>query len=310
MDIRQLRYFVGVVEAGGFTRAAERLNVAQSALSLHVRQMEERFGVALLTRERSGVRVTEQGAKLLRHAQIILRQMALADAELSSGAETPAGEVNVGIPSAAARTLAPALLAAAKQKIPAVSVKISEGLTIPLQEWMASGRLNLKLSYRTPTTLDRSIEIAREAFWLIVPAGATAWDDRDTVSLAELEGLPLVVPMPNNNAPGTVAAIVARHRAMLNVAFEVDSLSTIINMVVEGQASSILPASAVQPELRDGLVKAVRIADRAIERSIVVVTNLRDETDRAVIAARSVLIEAVRDLVARGAWPATLCDVG
>lgn len=308
MDIRQLRYFVGVVEAGSFTRAAEQLNVAQSALSLHVRQMEERFGVTLLTRERTGVRVTEKGARLLQHAQIILRQMALADAELASGAQTPVGEVNVGIPSAAARILVPGLLAAARQKIPAVSVKISEGLTIPLQEWMASGRLNLALSYRTPGTLERSLEIAREAFWLIVPAGAKAWEGRDTVSLADLAGVPLVVPMPNNNAPGTVAALVDRHRSMLNVAFEVDSLSTIVNMVIEGQACSILPASAVQPELRDGLVKAVRIENRAIERSIVVVTNLRDETDRAVIATRTVLIETVRDLIASGVWPATLCD--
>ena len=301
-----MRYFVGVVEAGSFTRAAERLNVAQSALSLHIRQMEERFGVQLLSRERTGVRATEKGLRLLEHAQIILRQMALADTELSRGASAPEGEVNLGIPPAAARILVPKLLGLARERIPAVSVKISEGLTIPLQEWMASGKLSLKLSYRTPVTLDRSIEVAKEEFWLIAPADADQWSGRETVSLSELGNLPLAVPMPNNNAPGTVADVVARHRAILSVAYEVDSLSTIINMVVERQAYSSLPASAIQQELRDGLVKAIRIVDRAIERSIVVVTNVRDEADRAVVATRAVLIDAVRQLIENGVWPATL----
>jgi LysR family transcriptional regulator, nitrogen assimilation regulatory protein len=306
VDIRQLRYFVGVVEAGSFTRAADRLHVAQSALSLHVRQMEERLGVRLLERERTGVHVTDAGGRLMAHAQIILRQMALAESELSSTALLLEGEVNVGIPPATARILVPRLLAAARERIPAVTVKISEGLTVPLQEWMAAGRLSLKLAYRTRSTLGRSIEIARESFCLIAPIDAERWHGRETVCLAELEGVPLAVPMPNNNVPGTVAEVVGRHRSQLNLAFELDSLSTIINMIVDRQACSILPASAIQQELRDGVLRAIPIVDRTIERSIVVATNVRDEADRTVIAVRAVLIDAVRELIESGIWPAIL----
>ena len=81
MDVRQLRYFVGVVEAGSFTRAATHLNVAQSALSLHVRQLEEGFGTRLLVRERTGVSVTASGAKLLARARTILKEIQLTEAE-------------------------------------------------------------------------------------------------------------------------------------------------------------------------------------------------------------------------------------
>ena len=74
MDIRKLRYFMSVVEAGSFTRAAAQLHVAQSALSLHVRQLEERYGT-LLIRDKRGVRPTDRGAKLLSHAAKILRRL-------------------------------------------------------------------------------------------------------------------------------------------------------------------------------------------------------------------------------------------
>ncbi len=307
MDIRQLRYFVGVVEAGSFTRASEQLHVAQSALSLHVKSLEDRFGLALLIRDRNGVRVTPKGARLLEHAQIILRQMALADAELSEGMSAPFGVVNIGIPPAAARLLVPKLLARSREKLPGVTLKISEGLTIALREWMTSGKLNMKIAYRTPATVERSLEIAREDFCLIVRANDPAWAGRETVALGELRRVPLAVPMPTHT-PGTVANVVADHRDELNVAFEVDSLPTIINLVLGGQACTILTASAIQHELRDGLVKALRIVDPTIVRSVVIVTNMRDELDRAVIATRSFLAEAVRDLVREGAWPATLCE--
>src|SRR5262249_45271634 len=103
MDVRQLRYFVGIVEAGSFTKAAARLNVAQSALSLHVRQLEEGFGTQLLVRDRTGVSVTASGAKLLSRARTILKEIQLTEAELTSRATSPAGDVIVGLPSGAAR---------------------------------------------------------------------------------------------------------------------------------------------------------------------------------------------------------------
>ena len=73
MDIRQLRYFSAIAEAGSFTKAAERVRIAQPALGLQIKKLEEELGTVLLVRHSRGVQVTEAGALLLRHAGSILQ---------------------------------------------------------------------------------------------------------------------------------------------------------------------------------------------------------------------------------------------
>lgn len=76
MDLRQLRYFVAIVEQGSFSRAAQVLNVAQPALSAHVRNMEADLGTKLLFRSAQGVMPTEAGTTLLRNARLVIEQVA------------------------------------------------------------------------------------------------------------------------------------------------------------------------------------------------------------------------------------------
>jgi LysR family nitrogen assimilation transcriptional regulator len=304
LDFRQLKYFVGIVEAGSITKASGEMNVAQSALSLHVRQMEEGFGVSLLVRERTGIRVTDQGAKLLEHAKIILKQVALAEAELTSKITSPAGEVTIGIPSGAARVMVSELLATAREVIPNVSLKIIEGMTGPLEEWMAAGRFNLAVLYRPSENIGRATELAREEFCLVAQPEKPPFTD--SIELAEVQSFPLAVPMPSNNVRRSVVDAMARFGFNLDVRFEVDSLSTILKMVAEGKAYSILTPSAVQGDVKAGLVKSIKIVDPIITRSVVVMANPRDERQPAVSATRAVLIDVVRKLVTNGEWPASL----
>jgi LysR family nitrogen assimilation transcriptional regulator len=84
LDLRQLRYFVAIVEQGSFSRAAQVLNVAQPALSAHVRNMEADLGTNLLFRSAQGVMPTEAGTTLLRNARLVIEQVAAAEAEVRS----------------------------------------------------------------------------------------------------------------------------------------------------------------------------------------------------------------------------------
>ena len=96
MDVRQLRYFVEVVQAKSFTKAAERVRVAQPALGFQVRKLEEELGSKLLVRHSRGVRTTEAGDALLKHAQAILRQIELAKQEMIDLAGPPRGPLVLG----------------------------------------------------------------------------------------------------------------------------------------------------------------------------------------------------------------------
>lgn len=304
LDIRQLKYFIGVVEAGSFTRASSRLNVAQSALSLHVRQMEEGFGSQLLVRDRTGVAVTDAGAKLLTHAQIILAQIKLAESELTSKPSSPSGEVTIGIPSGAARVMVAELLTTARAALPNVALKIVEGMTGTLEEWMNAGRLNLAILYRTIEEASAYKMLATEEFCLVVPPDSMA--GVDTVRLEDLHRFPLAVPMRANNARRSVTDVVAQHGLSLDVRFEVDSLSTIISMVAEGDINSILTPSAIQKEVRQGQVRAIRIVDPVITRAVVLAVHGKDDQSVAVAAVRNLLPVVVTRLVENGQWPARL----
>lgn len=304
MDIRQLRYFVGVVEAGSFTKAAAYLNVAQSALSLHVRQLEEGFGVQLLVRERTGVSLTTSGTRLLEHARIILQQVQTAEAELTNKISSPAGEVTIGIPSGAARLMVGELLATAKEELPRVSIKVVEGMSGPLEEWMSAGRFQLAVLYRTVESQDPATILAHEAFCLAVPPDQPPHES--TVRLSDLHAFPLAVPMRNNNARRSVADVVAQHGCTLDVRFEVDSLSTIINMVTEGKAYSILTPAAIQKEISLGQIRAVEIVDPVITRSVVLAVNAKDKQSPEVSAVSALIPRIVAKLVKAGKWPAIL----
>ncbi|MER9362713.1 LysR family transcriptional regulator [Mesorhizobium sp. M0500] len=303
MDIRQLRYFVGVVEAGSFTKAAALLHVAQSALSLHVRQLEESFGTQLLVRDRTGISVTASGTKLLERARTILREIRLTEIELTNTVASPFGEVTIGIPSGAARVLSGPLLESVRNELPRISLKMIEGMTGPLEEWMAAGRFNLAVLYRTAESAGRMTVLAREEFYLVVPPGEPPFEDE--IPLADLHAFPLAVPMRNNNVRRSVADVVAQHGCVLDVRFEVDSLSTIINMVMEGKAYSILAPSAIQREASQGQVRTVKIIDPVITRSVVLAVNPKDEQSPAVSAVRKLIPNVTRTLIESGQWPAT-----
>ncbi|MGX9148267.1 LysR family transcriptional regulator [Mesorhizobium sp. 128a] len=298
MEFRQLKYFVGVVEAGSFTKAAAMLNVAQSALSLHVRQLEEEFGSQLLIRDRSGISVTPSGAKLLERARTILNEIRVTKIEMSSTAAS--GEVTIGIPSGAARVLSGPLLEAVRSELPLVTLKMVEGMTGPLEEWMAAGRFNLAILYRTADAIAGLPILAREDFCLVAPPNLPPFPD--VVALSDLHAFPLAVPMRTNNVRRSVADVVAQHGCRLDVRFEVDSLSTIISMVTEGKAYSILTPSAIHKEVQQGLVHMVRIVDPVITRSVVLAVNPKDESSPSVSAVRKLIPGIVRELIDSGHW--------
>ncbi|TKB29785.1 MAG: LysR family transcriptional regulator, partial [Mesorhizobium sp.] len=204
--------------------------------------------------------------------------------------------------SGAARVLSGPLLESVRNELPRVSLKMVEGMTGPLEEWMAAGRFNLAVLYRTADSVGRMTVIARENLCLVVPSGEPPFED--AISLADLHAFPLAVPMRNNNVRRSVADVVAQHGCALDVRFEVDSLSTIINMVVEGKAHSILAASAVQKEASQGLVRTVKIVDPVITRSVVLAVNPKDERSAAVSAVRKLIPKVARELIEIRSWAA------
>src|SRR5689334_16505941 len=143
MDLRQLRYFVAVAERGGFGAAASALNVAQSALSRHIKLLEHELGGALLERGARGVSPTEAGKVLLARGRWLLGTLDDIRTEVLIENREPSGTVRLGAPSTLADNFYAPLASLFAERFPRVKLEFSDGLTEEMTDRLLKSELDL-----------------------------------------------------------------------------------------------------------------------------------------------------------------------
>ena len=191
MELRQVRYFVEVARLSHFTRAAERLRVAQPSLSQQIRNLEAELGERLFERTSRRVRLTAAGQAFLVRAERILAEVegAKEDLEQFSGPPLLRGRVRVGALPSVAGTRLPALLASFGALYPGVAVSSREGSTAEMLGLLRAGDVDLALAHRTGRSAPPGMiveELFSEDLVLMVPPDH-ALAARAGVGLGELE---------------------------------------------------------------------------------------------------------------------------
>ena len=129
MELRHLRYFVGIVEAGSLTKASKQLHVAQPALSVHLSNLEGELGVKLVMRSNRGIELTEDGALLYERALVMLRYHDEALSTLKRRHNSPKGSVSIGLPSTLPEMIAAQLYKLCRDELPEVRLYIADTST-------------------------------------------------------------------------------------------------------------------------------------------------------------------------------------
>jgi len=307
MDLRQLRYFVAIVEQGSFSRAASVLNVAQPALSLHVRNMEAHLGTPLLFRGPRGVAPTDAGEILLRHARIILNQFAIAEEQVRGGQSEPCGPVRLGLPGTIAEIVSVPLFVAAQRRFPKVQLRLAEAMSGFVTEWLIDGRIDLALIYRPPEGLGiAATEILREELVFFGPPDRIAPQNPpppgEPLSFDLLSRIPLVLPGQAHGLRVLLDDLARARRVRLKVAVEVDSYSNIRELVRAGFGCSILPRHVIAGEIEAGRMQAWPIESLAVHRGVFLAHPDGRPMTSAVAAIRGLVREVLLELVASGAW--------
>lgn len=145
MNLKRLEYFDCLARTGNFTRAAEALGIAQSALSMAVRRLEDETGLHLVNRAGRRVALTTDGEALLAHARRILNSVKEAEKALGERRELETGLVAFGASSMISSYLLPPLLIDFKQRFPGISVRLVEAGTDTLSQMLIDGELELAL---------------------------------------------------------------------------------------------------------------------------------------------------------------------
>lgn len=188
MELRHLRYFVAVAEALSFRRAAERLRVAQPALSKQIKDLEEAVGARLLDRNTSGVMLTDAGVVLLDEARDVLERVEMAASAAREAAAGRVGKLTVGNVGALAAGFLPATLSAFHAKYPQVEVNLHE-LSLPDQlAALQAGTIQVGFTIDAGASLSRGLQWAEvlESRVAVVMARDHPQARAARVSLAEL----------------------------------------------------------------------------------------------------------------------------
>lgn len=245
MNLVQLRYFVRVAEMGSFSKAAIELDVAQPALSRQVRLLETDLRVTLLQRTGRGVLLTEAGKRLYDHAIGILQLVAHAREDLSANRDEATGRIVIGLPPSMGRMLTLPLVDAFKQHLPKARLAIVEGLSAHIVEWISTGRVDLGLVHNPDANpAIETLHVLDEPLCLVSAARGAA-RKQPPMPLAELATLPLVLPEHSHAIRKLLETQAALGGLKLNIAYEVSSVSAILELVRSGHGHAVLAPSAI-----------------------------------------------------------------
>lgn len=306
MDLRQLRYFVAIVEQGSFSKAAATLNVAQPALSLHVRNMEADLGTALLFRTPHGVVATEAGDILLRNARIIIDQFAIAQEEIRGHEAEPAGEVRLGLPGTISQNLSVPLIIAAKKRYPKIKLRIAEAMSGFITEWIRESRIDLAVLYiPVEDRVLTSYPVLTEQLCLLGPVQAMEGvkpPADGSLSLAQIALLPLILPSLTHGLRQLLEREAAATGLSLNTVIDVDSYGNIKELVEQGMGYSILPFNSIAREVRDDRLRSWRIGKPELKRDVHLVHPADRPMTNAVAAIEALCRDTLLDLATTGQW--------
>jgi LysR family nitrogen assimilation transcriptional regulator len=269
MDVEQLQCFVCVADNGSFSRAAVMLRIPQPRLSRAIRALEVELRQNLFHRHGRGVSLTEPGKKFLAHCRGVLVQLERARAELEHARGEPTGQVVVGLPHSISRVLTLPLVIAFRAQFPQAMLRVTEGLTLHLQEWLLAGRVDIALLHDpAPTSAIETRPVRRDALYLMGPARGRSGEE---VPMRELANLPLVMPGRPHPMRMFVETQLSNLGLKPTIVVEIDSIGAIVDAVEDGLGYAIVSAHAVgtrsgmprlarrrivEPELNSALVMA------------------------------------------------------
>jgi LysR family nitrogen assimilation transcriptional regulator len=309
MELRQLRYFVAIADSGGFSKAAERVFVAQSALSHQVAQLEDELGAPLFHRSRRGVELTDAGQRFLPHAVSILRQADEALNSVRHSADEPQGKVVFGIPHSASNALALPLLREVHQRFPRIELELTEELTGNLTRQLRTGQINLAVLFDDGHLGGfTSQRLLSERLCLIEPAGAGAGVKlAATITLAQALTMPLILPAsPHGVRPIIEAAAARAGLAPPQVFADISSISILRTTLLAGLGRTLLPVMPLRQEIDAGLLVATPVVDPPLERVLVLCASAHIPLSSASQAVSDLAVALMQRLCAKGQWPGAI----
>lgn len=267
MELSQLRTLIQVADLGSLSKAADRMRIAQPALSRQIRMLEDELGTRLFVRHGRGMTVTEQGRTVLSHASHIMRELAEIRAEIV-GDVPLSGSVAIGLPPTVADLISVPLVGAFRAH-PAVVPRLVSAYTGHLLDWLLRGEIDLAVLY-DPTSARplHSVPLSVEHLHVVGPAGA-GLQAAGLIPFRDLAGRPLLLPSVGHGLRSIVERCAEESGIGLNVVAEADSFGSLKELVRHDYGWTILPPASIHSDLEASRLSAAPLVEPVPERRLV-----------------------------------------
>jgi LysR family nitrogen assimilation transcriptional regulator len=298
MDLRQLRYFVGIVQAGSLSRAADQLHIAQSAISHHLASLESELDRQLVTRGPKGILLTEAGSVLYRHAEAILRHVESAKRDAMSTLNVPSGRVSIGFPAILAPFLSYELFMRVRTACPQIALHVSDTNSWLLRERLVNGRIDIAVLFADQPERGLAVEplLLEELFYV------SADPDTSPIRLADAVQRPLLTGGLGGSSRRISEEAFKKHGLTVTPVAEIDTMSTLRRAVAAGIGNAILPWCGLYDGEGTIALNCRRFADAKLVRTVALCFSEVGQRTPAVEAVALTLKSLVRELVESGAW--------
>ena len=305
MELDQLKTFLTVSELGTFSRAAIRLSSTQPMLSRKIKLLESELGTELFHRTGRGVILSEGGKLLEQYARGILDTAESAKTAIQALGASPVGQVTIGMPSSIATVLAIELVQEFRRAFPNVSLKVMEGYSGHVLEWLTTARLDVAVLYDTPNLKGKTLRtdpILSDELFLIGSPKDPSRIGNGPVRAAHLAEIPLVLPSRPHGIRILVDEAMDHNGLTANVQMEIDAMHSMIALAESGLGYTVLSYSSVRDLVIAKRVRIWRIVEPVITRSLVITTtNQRPSTKPARDLTR-IFQELINSHVRDGRW--------
>lgn len=239
MSLTRFEVFSNVIELGSFTKAAEKLNMTQSAVSHAVAGLESEWGITLLLRDRKkGFALTEAGQRILIHMREILNQMENIKQVVAFASNLETGTIRIGSFSSATACVLPKIISKFQKKHPNITFTFFEGTYEEILEWFETGVIDLGIVVQQPSKKLNVLPLIQDRMVVAFPEGHR-FQYEEAIDVADLQGEPFI--MPKGVYQVHVDEIFSQANIQPNVRFEVQDCNTIARMVQEGLGITIGP---------------------------------------------------------------------
>lgn len=246
LEIRHLRYFLAVAEAGSFSRAADRLGISQPSVSQQMRDLEADLRVSLFQRRGKRILLTPTGVVFQEHARVILRQVESLLQEVLSEREQLRGSLHIGVVPILNVALMPHLLGLFAAVHPGLSLVVEEISSTEIETALEEGRMDVGLGFLTRHSPNLHYErLCEDAFTLIV-AETHPWVGREVVPVVELHGKRLL-QLPDSFVMRRMTdAICRKHQVRPRTVAEINAIETLLRSLSALEAGALMPKIALR----------------------------------------------------------------